>query len=219
MNQLRRIPLFPLGSPLLPDAVMPLHIFEQRYRQLIADLSGLPGQEQAFGVIAIRSGREVGTDHENALYEIGTLAQIRGIQPYADGRFDIMTIGGERFILRELHDDQEYFTADVEIIGEELGADPFPIADKVRLRFDRYREIIQMESSVDQLSTDPSQLSWEVAGGMLLDLDERQSILAENNVTARLTLERQLLHRELGLLAEIPSLPAFDPRQLPMSAN
>jgi hypothetical protein len=93
------------------------------------------------------------------------------------------------------------------------------MSNRVRQHFERYREIVQMEDGQDVLSPDPTSLSWEVAAGMLLDLDERQRILAADDTTSRLILERQLLHRELGLLAHIPSLPAFDPRQLPISSN
>ena len=53
------IPLFPLGTVLLPGAPLPLHIFEQRYRQLVADLLELPAEDRQFGVVAIQAGREV----------------------------------------------------------------------------------------------------------------------------------------------------------------
>ena len=198
---------------------MPLHIFETRYRQLIHDLGSLPADQQRFGVIAIRQGREIGTDHLNALYDIGCIADVRAIQPYADGRFDIVTMGTERFILRDLFDEKSYFTADVEFLPDALGANPDAMSNRVRQHFERYREIVQMEDGQDVLSPDPTSLSWEVAAGMLLDLDERQRILASEDTTSRLILERQLLHRELGLLAQIPSLPAFDPGQLPISSN
>ena len=198
---------------------MPLHIFEPRYRQLIHDLGELPADEQCFGVIAIRQGREVGTDQLNALYDVGCIADVRAIQPYADGRFDIVTIGTKRFVLHELFDDRPYLTGDVELLPDDVGSEQSIISERVRQYFERYREIVQMEDGQDVLSPDPTSLSWEVASGMLLDLEERQRILAADDTTSRLILERQLLHRELGLLAELPSLPAFDPRQLPISSN
>src|SRR2546430_4697194 len=70
------MPLFPLGTVLYPGLVLPLHIFEERYRQLVRDL--LEGPEpQEFGVIAIRKGRETGVDGVSALYEIGCAAGLR----------------------------------------------------------------------------------------------------------------------------------------------
>ena len=63
------LPLFPLGTVLYPGLLMPLHIFEDRYRQLVGDLLAGPEPRQ-FGVIAIRQGRETGVDGVGALYEI-----------------------------------------------------------------------------------------------------------------------------------------------------
>ncbi|MCX6419202.1 MAG: LON peptidase substrate-binding domain-containing protein, partial [Actinobacteria bacterium] len=146
MTTLHRIPLFPLGSPLLPQAAMPLHLFEPRYRQLIQDLGSLPADL-------------------NALYDIGCIADIRAIQPYADGRFDIVTMGTERFILRDIFDEKSYFTADVEFLPDELGANPDAMSNRVRQHFERYREIVQIEDGQDVLSPDPTSLSWEVAAG------------------------------------------------------
>ncbi|HEY7880701.1 MAG TPA: LON peptidase substrate-binding domain-containing protein, partial [Streptosporangiaceae bacterium] len=70
------IPLFPLGTVLYPALLLPLHIFEDRYRQLVGDL--LEGPEpRRFGVIAIRRGRETGIDGVSALYEVGCAAVLR----------------------------------------------------------------------------------------------------------------------------------------------
>ncbi len=147
------------------------------------------------------------------------MAQLRGIQPYPDGRFDIVTVGADRFELRALHTDEPYLTADVEFLDEQLGEDPGPVGGLVRHRFEQYREIVQMEDEPDELPADPASLAWTVAAGMLLDLEERQRLLAADDTTTRLRVERELLHRELGILATLPSLPAFDLARLPMSAN
>src|SRR6266487_6592811 len=82
----------------LPGLVLPLHIFEERYRQLVRDL--LEGPEpQEFGVIAIRKGRETGVDGVSALYEIGCAAALRQVARHDDGRFDVVTVGTQRFRL------------------------------------------------------------------------------------------------------------------------
>jgi len=219
VSSTRRIPLFPLGTALLPESVLPLHIFEPRYRQLVQDIVDRPETAQEFGVIAIRQGHEVGDSGVKALYEVGCLAQLRGIQPYPDGRFDIVTVGTGRFILRQLHTDEPYLTADVEDLTESMGEDPGPVGALVRNRFEQYRQIVQIEDEPDELPADPTSLAWTVAAGMLLDLDERQRLLAADDTTTRLRVERELLHRELGILQTLPSLPAFDLARLPMSAN
>jgi Lon protease-like protein len=211
-----------LGTVLYPGAVMPLHIFEQRYRDLIGDLTAREGSDtgRAFGVIAIREGREVGRDGVRALYEVGTLAVLRGVDPYPDGRFDIVTVGGARFRLRDLDTTSAaYLNADVEILDDVDGDDPQVPAASVRQRYLAYRAALQGPEAGEPLPTDAGLLSWTVAEGMLLDLPERQRVLAADDTASRLRVQRDLLRRELGLFAELPSLPAVDIARVPMSAN
>src|ERR671922_3012391 len=92
------LPLFPLGAVLFPGMLMPLHIFEDRYRQLVRDLLGGP-EPRRFGVIAIRKGLETGIDGVQSLYEIGCTAALRRVERLDDGRFDIITVGAQRFRL------------------------------------------------------------------------------------------------------------------------
>ena len=75
------MPLFPLGTVLFPGLVLPLHIFEERYRQLVRDLLDKP-EPREFGVIAIRHGRETGIDGVSDLYEVGCTAQVRQARPW-----------------------------------------------------------------------------------------------------------------------------------------
>ena len=72
------IALFPLRTVLVPGLVMPLHIFEPRYRQLIADLSAKPESQRGFGVAAIRDGHEVGVNEVRSLHDVGTHLQYYG---------------------------------------------------------------------------------------------------------------------------------------------
>src|SRR6059058_5573554 len=78
------LPLFPLSSVLFPGAPLPLHIFEQRYRDLVGELLGLPeGELRRFGVVAIRSGREAGPAVPD-LHSVGCAAVVRSVSGYAD---------------------------------------------------------------------------------------------------------------------------------------
>src|ERR1035438_5172606 len=95
------LPLFPLGTVLYPGVLLPLHIFEERYRQLVRDLLAGPEPRQ-FGVIAIRKGRETGVDGISALHEIGCVAEVRQIREHEDGRYDLITAGAARFRLLAL---------------------------------------------------------------------------------------------------------------------
>ncbi len=117
-----RIPLFPLGTVLYPGLMLPLHIFEDRYRQLIRDLLDAPeGSTRHFGVVAIRVGREVGSEGVTALHDIGCLAELRQVEAYDDGRFDIVTTGTTRFRLRAVDHSLAYLQGDVDLLDEAGG--------------------------------------------------------------------------------------------------
>src|SRR5208282_3937148 len=79
------LPLFPLGAVLYPGMILPLHIFEERYRQLVRDLLDGPDPRR-FGVIAIRKGRETGIEGVHSLYEVGCTATLRRVEQHQDGR-------------------------------------------------------------------------------------------------------------------------------------
>src|SRR5579884_208683 len=99
------IPLFPLSHVLLPGMPLPLHIFEQRYRALLADITS-PQRLGAFGVVALRRGTEAltpGTDGSTEVEEIGTLAEILEVQTKPDGSSEVLSVGSRRFrVLRLL---------------------------------------------------------------------------------------------------------------------
>ena len=122
------IPLFPLGSPLFPGVVLPLQIFEPRYRRLVADLVARPegSGPRSFGVVAIRQGWEVErVAPAEALFDVGCTAVVRAVTPQADGGFRLVTVGGDRFRLLDVvvGDDPPYLQAEVEWLGEEEAAE------------------------------------------------------------------------------------------------
>jgi hypothetical protein len=118
------IPLFPLGTPLFPGVVLPLQIFEPRYRRLVHDLLALPeaGDRRFFGVVAIRQGWEVeAIAPAEALYDIGCTARVQAVRPQSDGGFRVVTIGGERFRLLDVvvGEDPPYLQGEIEWLDEE----------------------------------------------------------------------------------------------------
>jgi Lon protease-like protein len=122
------IPLFPLGTPLFPGVVLPLQIFEPRYRRLMSDLMSLPeaGDSRFFGVVAIRQGWEVEQiAPAEALYDIGCTARLQAVRPQPDGGFRIVTVGGDRFRLLDVvvGTDPPYLQAEVEWLDEEEAAE------------------------------------------------------------------------------------------------
>ena len=133
------LPLFPLSTVLFPGMRLPLRIFEQRYVQLVRDLLELP-EPRRFGVIAIRKGRETGTEGVTALYDIGCVATIRQIAEREDGRYDLQTVGARRFRLLSLDRSLPYFQGEVEPLAEETG-DPAMaalLAQRVQAAFRGY---------------------------------------------------------------------------------
>jgi uncharacterized protein len=122
------IPLFPLGTPLFPGTVLPLQIFEPRYRRLMRDLLNLPeaGDRRFFGVVAIRQGWEVErVAPAEALYDVGCTARVQAVRPQADGGFRIVTVGGERFRLLDVvvAEDPPYLQGEVEWLADEEAAE------------------------------------------------------------------------------------------------
>ena len=218
------LPLFPLGAVLYPGMLLPLHIFEERYRQLVRDLLDRPEPRQ-FGVIAIRQGRETGVDGIQALHGIGCIATLRHVQPLEDGRYDVVTVGTQRFRLAGLDDSKAYFLGVVELLAEETGdeADAARAARVVRDGFRAYlgalaeRGVTQI--SAPELPEEPVTLSYLVAASMIIDLGDRQALLAEPDALHRLTAERTLLSRELTMLRTLTATPAPDLRNSPYSSN
>jgi uncharacterized protein len=136
------IPLFPLHAVLVPGAPLPLHVFEPRYRGLVADCLAAA---TPFGVVCISAGREVGAGSVT-FASVGTLADIREVSRYPDGRYDIVTVGGARFRLSAVAADRKpYLVGTAELLPEVLG-DPgrtARLARRVRSRFVRYLALLQ----------------------------------------------------------------------------
>jgi hypothetical protein len=218
------LPLFPLGAVLYPGMLLPLHIFEERYRQLIRDL--LDGAEaRRFGVIAIRKGRETGIDGVDSLYEVGCTATLRRVDRHDDGRFDIVTVGTQRFRLLRLDQTRPYLQGEVEMLTEEP-TDPTVAGPAVRVIQAAFREYLDALTEwggatirLEELPDEPELLSFIVAAAMVIDLPERQAMLAESDTLRRLAMQRALLSRETAMLRTTTSRPAPDLRNTPYSPN
>ena len=218
------LPLFPLGTVLYPGLLLPLNIFEERYRQLVHDL--LEGPEpRRFGVIAIRKGRETGVDGISALHEIGCTATLREVAEQDDGRFHLVTVGTQRFRLASLDDSRPYLQGEVELLEEEVGDEAAAglAVQAVQRSFRGYVEALasreSAEVSVPELPDEPLLLSYLVAASMILDLPVRQQLLAEPDAERRLGAERALLARETTMLRSLTATPAPDLRNTPYNPN
>ncbi len=219
-----RIPLFPLGTVLFPGLLLPLHIFEERYRTLIATLLAQPEAENKFfGVVAIREGREVGAEGVHALYDIGCTAELRGVERHPDGRFDVVTTGVHRFRVLGLEDSLPYLQADVEWLDEPPGEDVSFVARSAGAAFLSYRSaLLATQGQQDDgggLPDDPLVLSYLIGAAMVLDLPDKQAVLAAPTTADRLREELTLLRREDAVLRALPSLPGVGYPRQPYSSN
>ena len=209
------LPLFPLGAVLYPGMLLPLHIFEERYRQLVRDL--LDGAEpRRFGVIAIRKGRETGIDAVHSLYEIGCTATLRRVDQHEDGRFDIVTLGTQRFRLLRLDHTRPYLQGEVEMLAEDPvdAATAGPAVRVIQAAFREYLDALTEWGGatvrLEELPDEPELLSFIVAAATVIDLPERQAMLAESDTLRRLAMQRALLSRETAMLRTTTSRPAPD---------
>src|SRR6188472_669203 len=137
------IPLFPLHTVLCPGIVLPLHIFEDRYRALTRHCldTGAP-----FGVVLIREGREVGESRSLSLAGVGALVEIREAGRYPDGRYDLLAAATGRFAIESVDPERHpYLVADVTPLEDEVGDETLAerlSASAIR-RFVRYLELMR----------------------------------------------------------------------------
>lgn len=213
-----RLPLFPLGTVLFPGVLLPLHVFEDRYRQLVRDLQERPEDQQQIGVLAIREGREVGPEGIAALHPVGCVAQLRRVESYPDGRFDIVTTGSQRFRLLSLVEGKPYLQGEVEPLDDPSGTDADAVAVTVAEAFIAYLDAVGAAVD-DEPPRDPTTLSYLVAASTVLDLTDKQRLLQAPDTTSRLSAELALLRREVSLLSLLPSLPAVELTRMPASPN
>jgi uncharacterized protein len=220
------LPVFPLSTVLFPGLVLPLHIFEERYRTLVRELVASPSDgPQEFGVVTLRRGFEVritaeGEAEEVAdvapvtapqVYDVGCTAELRQVTELPDGRFDIVTVGRRRFRVLGIESGAApYLTADIEWMPDDEGRDETAklLAGRVLSAFRTYLDLLRPDSETfDQVPDDATVLSHLVAATAQLTTDERQSLLAAPDTASRLRNELKLLTREAGLLSRVRAVP------------
>ena len=220
------LPLFPLSSVLFPGAPLPLHIFEQRYRDLVAELLAQPeGELRRFGVVGIRAGREAGPTVPD-LFAVGCAAAVRSVSAYTDGRYDLLSIGVRRFRLLAVDSSSRPFLVGrVQWLGEPQG-DPDratglvePVRDAMLGYVERLVATGEAEVDLPELPEEPLALSYLVGAALLLPLTERQSLLEAPDAARRLRRVLSLLRRETVLLDELAAVSAPDLVRVSPSPN
>jgi Lon protease-like protein len=169
------IPLFPLDVVLFPGTPLPLHIFEPRYKEMIAECLS---EQRTFGVVRVV---------EQGLAEIGCTAEIiTVVKEYPDGRLDLVTEGRKRFELVRVNQERSFLQAEVLLIDDEPGTPPQ--ADTSRA-IQLHSELLAIAGAKQDLSAaDPSLLSFYLAGSLPLDLDFKQKLLGLRSEPERVSL-------------------------------
>jgi uncharacterized protein len=203
-DQWSNLPLFPLNTVLFPGMVLPLHIFEERYKLMI---NRCLEEERPFGAVLIREGAEVG---EQAVpYQVGTTSVIAGVTRYDDGRMNIVSLGSERFRLRRLHYGQPYLVADAEpwplSPGDQVqaGRQVEPMRALVRQYFTLLSLAQGHKIEVEEVPDEPRALALLIAVVLQVPMPQKQELLDRPSVSELLVAERAILRREQLLLSQI----------------
>jgi Lon protease-like protein len=169
------LPLFPLEVVLLPGAALPLHIFEERYKEMI----GLClAESRPFGVVLA---------HGNGIFKMGCTAAIRKVlERYEDGRIDILASGVERFEIISINTDRSYFRAEVSYFDDDDDRPARPSTVKeAALRREEYARLTGAE--IDVVDLEEPQASFLLAG-VSTDLKFRQTLLQCRSEADRMEL-------------------------------
>ena len=194
--------LFPLNTVLFPGAVLNLHVFEERYRRMIAECLDA---NEAFGVVLIRDGREAG-DPDVTPHEVGTTAEISEVTPLPAGRYYISTTGGRRFRIERIVSREPYLTAEVRYLedaDDDADARASELTHRVLREFREYVKLLVAfsgnASEVD-LPHDPVDASYVVGDALQVADALKQRLLELRTAEARLAAELGFLRRLLPQL-------------------
>jgi Lon protease-like protein len=198
--------MFPLGSVLLPGMVLPLHVFEDRYRALVRDC--MAGDRQ-FGVTLIERGNEVGGGDIRAM--AGTMAEILQAEELPDGRWAIIAVGSHRIRVRGWLPDDPYPVAEVEDWPDVPSSDPAAAVAAYEARVAQLRRVLAMAVELGagadpmvELADDAEVGSYQIGVLSPLGALDRQHLLTAPGVDERLRLLEELLDdQELMIRARL----------------
>ncbi|MGW3291443.1 LON peptidase substrate-binding domain-containing protein [Streptomyces sp. NPDC001002] len=242
-----QLPLFPLNSVLFPGLVLPLNIFEERYRAMMRELLKTPEDEpRRFAVVAIRDGHEVapsapgmpdptaprdvgpaagfGPEPLKSFHGTGCVADAATIRERADGTFEVLATGTARARLLSVDASGPFLTAEIEELPEEQGEGAGALAEGVLRAFRQYQKRLagareRSLSTGADLPDDPSVVSYLVAAAIMLDTPTKQRLLQAPDIASRLREELKLLRTETAIIRNLPSLPASELTRSPTSLN
>ena len=146
------MPMFPLGLVLVPGGILPLHVFEPRYRQMVIDCLREDGEPE-FGQALITHGREAGGGDERAM--VGTIARMLQVDALDDGRYTLIAVGTRRIAVNAWLPDDPYPIADVDEWPDD-DPDAAGLDEAVRQAHDRVRATLALAAEVEGQAIDTS---------------------------------------------------------------
>ncbi len=188
----RELPLFPLGGTVLfPGMNLPLQIFEDRYVQMMADITN---DDSKFGVVLIKEGKEVG--EPATPYDIGTMAQVMQREDSPDGRIILVAQGQERFRTLNIIQQRPYIIARVELLEPE---EPSISQAALELR-EKYIDYARLVAGVSnewmrevKVPDEAAELSYLVAQSLEASMMVKQGLLEMDTSEERLIAEVEIL--------------------------
>jgi len=217
---MHKLPLFPLNTVLFPGMPLPLHIFEERYKQMIQLCMD---EDELFGVVLIQHGSEALGPLAQP-HTVGCTARIVDVETLAEGRMNITTIGEQRFRILSLDYDSPYLIGEVEFypMESELPDRLTPAASRLAPKVKQYmrllNEIEEIDLDPDHLPEDPLELAH--LGAILLQMppEKKQELLRAASALDMLNLSNQIYDREIAFLRAIIK-HGKDEQQSPITYN
>lgn len=201
VSGIRQLPVFPLPLVLLPDELLPLHIFEDKYRKMLVDVTG---EQNMFGITLFEPGQ--GFADRPAAGSVGCVAEVRDVQSLPDGRSNIVVSGVIRYRLLEYVETVEpYLVAEVEFFEDDAEAETEvgPLAEEVFRIFERVaKAAFKLSGSRGQFSeirrTAPEPFSFLATAAFNFENDLKYRLLEMTSTIARLEKLKEILLKTVG---------------------
>ena len=182
------IPLFPLPNIVLfPHVLVPLHIFEERYKQMI---NTCIEHDEVFGVVLLRGGAE--TESEDTIHRVGVTVRIVQVERLENGRMNILTEGEDRFRIRRFTREEPYWKGLVDVLEDNESHHP-AIESMQEEVSQLYRNVAELGAKIDSsekpetvLPDSPTDLSYMISYILNIDSEEKQKLLEMTSAAERL---------------------------------
>ena len=197
------LPLFPLGVVLFPKAILPIRIFEERYKIM---LTRVLQKDRQFGVVLIKSGVEAGGPAVPC--QIGTVAKVSNIAPMGRGRLAVTTVGEKPFRILRLIQEQPYLVGLIELLTYEakIDAGVWEVADQVKQMFRSHLRLFSQLTGQPlprmSLYLDAEELSYLVGFTIQVNSGDKQDLLETPDLLTRLNKELDLMAKENSVLKQ-----------------